>query len=76
MVWTKNPTTGDFMTKLGYKSWALEHYQGEKIVWWTQVWKSEGPLKAKIILWLALSNKLLTWENLKKRGWHGPSWCV
>ena len=44
--------------------------------WWKQVWKSEGNFKAKITLWLALSNTFLTWENLKKRGWHGPNWCV
>ena len=36
--------------------------------WWKQVWKSEGPFKEKITLWLALNNKLLTWENIKKRG--------
>ena len=60
LVWTKNPATWDFTTKLGYKSWALEQYQGEKMEWWKQVWKSEGPFKAKINLWLALNNKLLT----------------
>ena len=76
LVWTKNPATGDFTTKLGYKSWELEHYQGDKSYWWKQVWKSEVPLKAKITLWMALNNKILTWENLKKRGWNGPSWCA
>ena len=40
LVRTKNPATRDFMAKLGYKSWALEHYQGEKMDWWKQVWKS------------------------------------
>ena len=64
------------MTKLGYKSWELEQYQGEKVEWWSKVWKREGSLKEKITLWLALNNKLLTWENLKKRGWIGPSWCA
>ena len=33
LVWTKNPTTGYFTTKLGHKIWALENYQGEKMVW-------------------------------------------
>ena len=60
-MWTKNPATGEFMTKLGYKNWALEQHQGKREDWWKQVWKNEGPLKAKITLWLALSNKLLTW---------------
>ena len=64
------------MTKLGYKSWELEAYEGEKMEWWKQVWKSEGPFKENITLWLELNNKCLTWESLKKRGWIGPSWCA
>ena len=44
--------------------------------WWKQLWKSKGPLKAKITLWLTLNNKLLTWDNLQKRGWIGPNRCA
>ena len=61
LVWTKNPATGDFTAKLGYKSWALEQYQGEKMEWWKQVWKSEDPFMEKITLYMELNNKLLTW---------------
>ena len=38
--------------------------------------KREGPIKAEITLWLTLNNKLLTWDNLQKRGWIGPSRCA
>ena len=65
MVRIENIAIGDFTAKLGYKSWALEQYQGEKMEWWKQVWKSEGPFKARITIWLALKNNLLTWENIK-----------
>ena len=65
LVCTKNPASGDFTTKLSYKSWALEHYQGEKMDWWKQVWKSEVPFNAKITS--------VHWESLKKRGWIGPN---
>ena len=64
------------MAKLGYKTWAWEKHQGAKETWWTQLWKSEGPLKAKITLWLTLNNKLLTWDNLQKIGWSGPNRCA
>ena len=43
---------------------------------WKQLWKVECPLKAKLTLWLTLNNKLLTWDNLQKRGWIGPSRCA
>ena len=44
--------------------------------WWKHAWKSEGLFKKKINLLLALNNKPLTWENLKKRCWNGPRWCA
>ena len=64
MVWTKNPVNGDFTTKLGYKTWAGEKFQGEMEEWWKQLWKAEGTLKAKVTLWLTLNNKILTCDNL------------
>ena len=60
LVSTKNPVNGDFTTKLGYKTCAWEQHQREKVDWWKQLWKSEGPLNAKLTLWLTLNNKLLT----------------
>jgi hypothetical protein len=33
------------------------------------------PPRCKITLWIALNNKLLTWDNGLKRGWIGPGRC-
>ena len=41
--------------------------------WWKKLWKAEGPLKAKVTLWMTLNNKILTWDNLQKKGWNGPN---
>jgi len=41
-----------------------------------KLWKYPGPIKSKIVLWLALNNKLLTWDNGLKRGWNGPNRCA
>ena len=60
MVWSKNTAIREFSAKRGYRNCALESYQGEKELWWKLVWKNEVSLKAKITLWLALSNKFLT----------------
>ena len=73
LVQTKNPVNGDFTAKQGYKIWAWEQHQGEKMNWWKKLWKAEGPLKDKLTLWLTLNNKLLTGDNLQKRGWIGPN---
>lgn len=35
--------------------------------------KLHAPLNSKLTLWLALNNKLLTWDNLIKHGWQGPA---
>jgi hypothetical protein len=40
----------------------------EKQWWWGPIWKLKAPLKSKITLWLAINNKLLTWDNDIKRG--------
>lgn len=39
------------------------------------LWNLKIPLRVKIFLWLADRNKLLTADNLRKRGWHGPTIC-
>lgn len=39
-------------------------------------WKQWCPLKMITFSWLVFYNKNLTWENLRKRWWHGPSRCV
>jgi hypothetical protein len=40
------------------------------------VWKWQIPLRIKLFSWLLFENKILTWDNLSKRGFCGPSRCV
>jgi hypothetical protein len=42
---------------------------------WKPFWKIKAPPRCKVTLWLALNNKLLTWDNCLRRGWCGPSRC-
>lgn len=39
------------------------------------LWKSGCPPKMIFFPWLVFNNKNLTWDNLRKRSWHGPSRC-
>jgi hypothetical protein len=40
---------------------------------WGNIWDSPQWPKIKIFKWLVLHNRILTWENLRKRGFIGPS---
>eukprot|EP00253_Pinus_taeda_P017832 PITA_17832 len=40
------------------------------------LWKSGCPLKMILFSWLVFNNINLSWENLRKRSWHGPSRCA
>ena len=51
-------------------------YQQTKFWWWYRIWKLQAPLKAILILWLAMNNKLLTWEALLKCGFMAPGICL
>ena len=39
------------------------------------IWDGKMPIKIKCFGWLVLTNKILTWEALQKRGFIGPGWC-
>jgi ribonuclease HI len=42
---------------------------------WGKIWGSPQWPKIKMFKWLVLHNQILTWENLRKRGFIGPSRC-
>jgi hypothetical protein len=42
---------------------------------WEKIWKIPQWPKIKMFKWLVLHNRILTWENLMKRGFIGPSRC-
>ncbi len=43
---------------------------------WTQLWTIPTPLKVKIFVWLLIRKKVLTADNLSKRGWSGEGRCA
>ena len=42
---------------------------------WQHLWKNQGWMKIKIFMWLVHHKKILTWENIRKGGFMGPSRC-
>lgn len=71
-IW--DPNGGSYSVKEGYKALqaqtALNNWQYHK-----SVWKIESLPKIKFFNWTLLHGKLLTAENLKKKGIQGPSIC-
>ena len=61
---------------MGYEAALQLEQEGTEQWWWAKIWKILGPLKIVLTLWLAMSNKLLTWKVLLKRGFHGPKICL
>ena len=43
---------------------------------WTRLWNLGLWPKITLFLWLLLKGRILTWDNLKRRGLTGPSRCV
>eukprot|EP00253_Pinus_taeda_P006750 PITA_06750 len=49
--------------------------QGEILPWSSKVWDNLLWPKIRTFLWLLMRNKTLTWDNLHKKGFVGPSRC-
>ena len=74
LKWSFNKYSGEIRTKLTYQLLA------EDIIcihqWWNQLWSWKAPYRIIIFYWLALENRLLSWDNFLKRGMLGPNLCV
>ena len=68
LTWSYKKFDGTIYAKLIYDCiiHASSPPDGRKLL--TFVWNSNLPRKVCCFSWLALKNKLLTWENLQKRG--------
>eukprot|EP00253_Pinus_taeda_P001472 PITA_01472 len=49
--------------------------QGEILPWSSKIWDNLLWPKIRTFLWLLMRNKTLTWDNLCKKGFEGPSRC-
>lgn len=71
--WSKNPTSGQVTARIAYRVIIESHIDGNRKWWYGALWKWKLPLKIKCFLWLVFNDKILTWENLMRRGKHGPN---
>jgi hypothetical protein len=67
-------TTGNFSVKEAYYLQGNYQDQAKESIW-GKIWNSTLWPKVSIFLWLTVQNRILTWDNLKKWGFIGPSIC-
>jgi hypothetical protein len=66
--------TGTFNIQEAY-SLSAGHSSLPKEEVWGKIWGAKLWPKISTFLWLTTHNNILTWDNLRKRGFIGPSWC-
>ena len=75
LAWYPSPK-GKFTVAQGYAILDRNLHGLAEVHWWKKVWSSYSWPKCNFFLWLLAQRKCLTWENLRKRGFQGPSICV
>jgi hypothetical protein len=68
-------TAGIFNIKEAYLLQG-QHQEQRKEHIWSKVWNPALWPKVSTFLWLVVHNRALTWDNLRKRGFIGPSICA
>jgi hypothetical protein len=71
--WARN-NGGEFNLKEAW-NYIVDQNQEDLAQQWGNIWGSPQWPKIKMLKWIVLHNQILTWENLRKRGFIGPSQC-
>jgi hypothetical protein len=71
LCWGYTPTR-TFTIKEGYHLQENFHNQPKDHLW-NIIWKSKIWSKVSTFLWILVQNRILIWDNIKKRGFMGPS---
>jgi len=64
---------GIFTTKEAYNIIIQEQINRDNL--WERIWDTSNWPKVSTFLWLLGHNRILTWDNLRKRSFSGPSIC-
>ena len=76
LVWTYKKNSGSITAKAAYDCIVCSHIPPAANHADSFLWNKALPNKISCFIWLSLRNRILTWENLQKRGFHGPGICA
>ena len=68
--------SGKYHISVGYQEITRQLFGNAEVPWWKKVWNKFSWSKCNFFMWLVAHNRCLTWDNLCKRGFQGPSYCV
>jgi len=69
-----NSAKGTYMIKEAY--YLIDNPEpNEENQEWMTIWKNHWWPKISIFTWFTSKNKILTWDRIQKKGFHGPSSC-
>ena len=74
LAWSPSPK-GRFTVAQGYATLDKNLHDLAEVNWWKKAWSFFSWPKCNFFVWLLAQQKCLTWENLRKRGFQGPSIC-
>jgi hypothetical protein len=76
LLWSWDTKQGQVNAKLAYKVQVMEDREVEPKFWYSDIWEWQLPIKVKLFVWLLLEQRILSWDNLTKMGFQGPSICL
>ena len=76
LLWEFNKHDGSISAKLVYECIVNSVLPPSGSRLHTFLWSGMMSKKIGCFIWLVFRNKILTWDNLQKRGWYGPGICA
>ena len=75
LIWTHDCTGGNASANSVYNFIVLasQPQPADRVQY--MIWLSSLPSKIAYFIWLVLGNRILTWDNLQRKGWSGPGIC-
>ena len=75
LVWAYNKKEGKVTATMAYELMVNTLLAPVKYKFAVLLWHCKFPWKIKCFIWLLINNKIITWDNLSRRGWIGLSRC-
>ena len=76
LTWAGVMKEGTLVVKHVYFNITLFHNLNHMSMGFEGFWKRNFPTKVLLFRWLVWREKILTWDNLTRRGYHSPSRCI
>jgi hypothetical protein len=67
---------GTYSVKVGYTTLLAQSTLPPRSSMWNKIWNNDNLPKINMFCWTLGHGKILTGDQLQKRGYRGPHWCI